>query len=194
MTVDCFMRLVHRTSTGMPLKLFSRGMPALASYYLFTHQLKPKPLWAVVFNYKSHLFHNDLQMFFIKLFCVFLLCVHFGFAFYENKLFQITAFVHIGNTAMPGIMTFRVRGTTGIQYGPFKTSPTLLSKLLHRSNKKARYAVCYGYLLWWNYIQWRHNERDGVSNHQPYHTQRLFRLRSEKTLKLRVTAFVGGNH
>ena len=39
------------------------------------------------------------------------------------------------------------------------------------------------------YIQWRHNEFDSVSNHQPhdYLLNRLFRGRSKKTSKLRLT-------
>ena len=38
-------------------------------------------------------------------------------------------------------------------------------------------------------LQWRHNERDGVSNHQPRHCllNRLFRHRSKQTSKLHVT-------
>ena len=38
-------------------------------------------------------------------------------------------------------------------------------------------------------LQWRHNERDSVSNHQPHDflLNRLFRRRSRKTPKLRVT-------
>ena len=38
-------------------------------------------------------------------------------------------------------------------------------------------------------LQWRHNGRDSVSNHQPRDCllSRLFRRRSEKTTKLRVT-------
>ena len=38
-------------------------------------------------------------------------------------------------------------------------------------------------------LQWLHNERDGVSNHQPhdYLFNRLFRGTSKKTSKLRVT-------
>ena len=38
-------------------------------------------------------------------------------------------------------------------------------------------------------LQWRHNERYGVSNHQPHDClfYRLFRRRSKKTSKLRVT-------
>ena len=38
-------------------------------------------------------------------------------------------------------------------------------------------------------LQWRHNERDGVSNHQPHDCllNHLFRRRSKKTSKIRVT-------
>ena len=44
-------------------------------------------------------------------------------------------------------------------------------------------------------LQWRHNERDGVSNHQPHDCllNRLFRRRSNKTSKLRVTGLCAGN-
>ena len=43
-------------------------------------------------------------------------------------------------------------------------------------------------------LQWRHNERDGVSNHQPndYLLNRLFRRRSKKTRKLCVTGLCEG--
>ena len=42
---------------------------------------------------------------------------------------------------------------------------------------------------------WRHNGCDSVSNHQPYHCllNRLFRRRSKKTSKLRVTGLCVGN-
>ena len=42
---------------------------------------------------------------------------------------------------------------------------------------------------------WRHNGRDGVSNHQPHGCllNRLFRRRSKKTSKLRVTGLCEGN-
>ena len=42
--------------------------------------------------------------------------------------------------------------------------------------------------------QWRNNERDGVSNHQPHDCllNRLFRRRSKKTSKLRVTGLCAG--
>ena len=46
-------------------------------------------------------------------------------------------------------------------------------------------------------LQWRHNESDGVSNHQSCDglPNRLFRRRSKKTSKLRVTSICeGGCH
>ena len=44
-------------------------------------------------------------------------------------------------------------------------------------------------------LQWRHNDNDGVSNHQPHGRlfNRLFRRRSKKTSKLRVTGLCVGN-
>ena len=46
-----------------------------------------------------------------------------------------------------------------------------------------------------NPLQWRHNEPDGVSNHQPrdYLLNRLFSRRSKETSKLRVTGRCEGN-
>ena len=44
-------------------------------------------------------------------------------------------------------------------------------------------------------LQWRHNECDGVSNHQPHDCllNHLFRRRSKKAPKLRVTGLCAGN-
>ena len=44
-------------------------------------------------------------------------------------------------------------------------------------------------------LQWRSNERDGISNHQPHDCllNRLFMRRSKKTSKLRVTGLCEGN-
>ena len=44
-------------------------------------------------------------------------------------------------------------------------------------------------------LQWHHNECDGISNHQPHDCllNRLFRRRSKKTSKLRVTGLCEGN-
>ena len=53
-----------------------------------------------------------------------------------------------------------------------------------------------GCLLWvyWP-LQWRHNGHDSVSDHQPHVCllNRLFRRRSKKTSKLRVTGLCAGN-
>ena len=49
---------------------------------------------------------------------------------------------------------------------------------------------------WWCYtLQWRHNEHDGVSNHQHHDRllNRLFSRRSKKPSKLRVTGLCAGN-
>ena len=44
-------------------------------------------------------------------------------------------------------------------------------------------------------LQWRHNDHDGVSNHQPYGCllKRLYMRWSKKTSKLRVTGLCEGN-
>ena len=46
-----------------------------------------------------------------------------------------------------------------------------------------------------NTLQWRHNERDRVSNHQPHDCllNRLFRHRWLKSSKLRITGLCAGN-
>ena len=51
------------------------------------------------------------------------------------------------------------------------------------------------YLLYTLALQWRHNEPDCVSNHQPHDCllNRLFRRGSKKTSKLRVTGLCAGN-
>ena len=54
------------------------------------------------------------------------------------------------------------------------------------------------YLCWPDHVMtlhWRHNDHDGVSNHQPHGCllNRLFRRRSKKTSKLRATGLCVGN-
>ena len=48
---------------------------------------------------------------------------------------------------------------------------------------------------WARTLHWRHNDYDGVSNHQPHGCllNRLFRRKSKKTSKLRVTGLCAGN-
>ena len=47
----------------------------------------------------------------------------------------------------------------------------------------------------WIPLRWRHNDHAGVSNHQPHGCllNRLFRRKSKKTSKLRVTGLCAGN-
>ena len=54
-------------------------------------------------------------------------------------------------------------------------------------------ATLHHYLTPWS-LQWRHNGRDSVPNHQPHDCllNRLFRRRSKKTSKLRVTGLCAG--
>ena len=50
--------------------------------------------------------------------------------------------------------------------------------------------------MWMTYsLQWRHNEHDGVSNRRRHYylLNRLYRHRSKKTSKLRVTGLCAGN-
>ena len=55
--------------------------------------------------------------------------------------------------------------------------------------------VKYLMVIMMNTLQWRCNERDGVSNHQHHHCllNRFFRSRSKKTSKLHVTGLCVGN-
>ena len=58
----------------------------------------------------------------------------------------------------------------------------------------ARNLVCSHVAINWTF-HWRHNGHDGVPNHQPHDCllKRLFRSRSKKTSKLRVTCLCAGN-
>ena len=72
--------------------------------------------------------------------------------------------------------------TSGYAYHHF--TPITRIECLHRERYRA---------LRWS-LQWRHNERDGVSNHRRFHLlNRMFRGRSTKTSKLRVTGPCEGN-
>ena len=61
------------------------------------------------------------------------------------------------------------------------------------------YIISFGYIdfehVLVDTLHWRHNERDGVSNHRRLDglLNRLFRRRSKKTSKLRVTGLCEGN-
>ena len=65
-------------------------------------------------------------------------------------------------------------------WGEHKSIPTRLAYLLYQTLST---------------LPWRHNDHDSVSNHQPHGCllNRLFRRRSKKTSKLRVTGLCVGN-
>ena len=86
---------------------------------------------------------------------------------------------------------------------PGSRYPELLSVILDEFRKKcyiwfdhtSRFNLEeYVHLVWLS-LQWRLNGHDGVSNHQPHQCllNRLFRRRSKKTSKLRVTGLCAWN-
>ena len=81
--------------------------------------------------------------------------------------------------------------TSSIRSGSWDGELHLFKQLAELSNS---YVVAVG-LEPCIVLQWRHNRRDGVSNHRPRHylLKHLFRRRSKKTSKLRVTGLWAGN-
>ena len=87
-------------------------------------------------------------------------------------------------------------------HGPYGRGMRHMSCFLGRKNA-ARYpewaAPRLPYILWYDVgflpLQWRHNEHDGVSNHQTRDCSlnRLFMRKSKKTSKLRFTGLCVGN-
>ena len=66
----------------------------------------------------------------------------------------------------------------------------------HASEKQTLiYCKINGESFWHPSLHWRHNDHDGVSNHQPHGClfNRLFRRRSKKTSKLRVIGHCARN-
>ena len=81
-------------------------------------------------------------------------------------------------------------------YITFKTKP--LPAVIHTRGLWIR-VVMWSILQWWQKntmpLEWRHNGHDSVSSHQPrdYLLNHLFKRRSQKTSKLRVTGLCAGN-
>ena len=79
-----------------------------------------------------------------------------------------------------------------LAYGSCRVSvqgTTLRASDLHNARATILNPFSKGYIYWIKTLQWRHNERDAVSNHQPHDCllNCLFRRKSKKTSKLRVT-------
>ena len=84
---------------------------------------------------------------------------------------------------------------TSYTYMTFRLNMQSVLKLLMASHSLVRWHLR---PQWWRRsgpLHWHHNDHDGVSNHQPHDClfNRLFRRRSKKTSKLRVTGFCVGN-
>ena len=70
-----------------------------------------------------------------------------------------------------------------------------LEKLLKKQMRRCLFVTPWGSYDVAATLRWRHNGRDGVANHQPHECvlNSLFRRRSKKTSKLRVTCLCEGN-
>ena len=80
----------------------------------------------------------------------------------------------------------RVHISWDILYNPDKSQSNMIWYCTQKVKEWADFALT---------LQWRHNGHDSVSNHQPHDCflNRLFRHRSNKTSKLRVTGLCVGN-
>ena len=95
----------------------------------------------------------------------------------------------IGNQSLKCTMLHNCEFSVDFRRAHFKFQrkyPTCIQKYMHFMQR------------WYSLIsslQWRHNERDGVSNHQRLECllNRLFRRRSKKTSELRFTGLSEGN-
>ena len=72
---------------------------------------------------------------------------------------------------------------------------TMIHSHRNREGDTSKFASTVLRPISFNLLQWRHNGRDGVSNHQPHDCllNRLFRRRSKKKSKPRVTSLCAGN-
>ena len=74
----------------------------------------------------------------------------------------------------------------------------MVQHIIHNATSRPAGDVCMeaGYGRTSSTLLWRHNGRDGVSNHQPHNflLNHTFRRRSKKTSKLRVTGLCVGNY
>ena len=115
----------------------------------------------------------------------------------SRRLFRITSSGFQGYTKdIDTHSTLEERCPTFCQHCSCWWPGTLRYKIIcgHRDNQFG-FWVTKRIVYWNNTLQWRHNERDGVSNHQPPGCllNGLFRRRSKKTSKLRVAGLCVGN-
>ena len=120
-------------------------------------------------------------------------------------------FLEVLNRKQAAIIKFKnllkwAPATICVRVVPIHTTIFVLEKPLcqmlqisvYRHNAVSYNTILNTTMLWpsWNVgLQWRHNGRDGVSNHQSHDCvlNHIFRRRSNKTSKLRVTGLCEGN-
>ena len=104
-----------------------------------------------------------------------LFCAGYGYAIFIHFSIHIFVYPHINIFGLETAI-YRIRQQPG----------SLLVQLMASSLFSAEWCL----ILNWTYsLHWRHNDHDGVSNHQPHGClhNRLLRRKSKKTSKLRVT-------
>ena len=97
--------------------------------------------------------------------------------------------IHVEMTLTPILSNFGADSTT-------EDTVAMMSNSAKARPRKPWYMASVGYSCVKECIlRWRHNGHDSVSNHQPHGCllNRLFRGRSKKTSKLRVTGLCAGN-
>ena len=133
----------------------------------------------LIFVKRNPFFHYQLQQF---------ICSHKTCPWYMNRMVHRTrSSNHIANTYFPARSTNRLTHQVTWDY----LIKEIYSKL---SGTQYSYWTMIILFMYWS-LQWRHNGRDGVSNNQPhdYLLNRLFRRRSKKISKLRVTGLCPRN-
>ena len=101
----------------------------------------------------------------------------------------------------PAVTTHVTLGFVGRTVPAVAVATVTISAILYSSVSTTRMfgiIVCWlniSFLLVTRSLRWRHNDHAGVSNHQPHGCllNRLFRRKSKKTSKLRVTGLCVGN-
>ena len=109
--------------------------------------------------------------------------------------FQWVYFIFINSLILcPFWITFKAHEMSAPNYTcPFPYCTWNSS--IHTSNIVITVSVDSPSIRVYHTLRWRHDGHDSVSNHQPHHCllNRLFRRRSKKTSKLRVTGLCAGN-
>ena len=145
--------------------------------------LKAYSCWQQVWNPCLPIFYSLLNIDSINLLCVFGL---WRASVREGSLGNLLNDYQGAVLADGDAADHSVQGSFCIWVGPMRDDDTLKYRLW-----------LYGPMCWviTGTLQWRHNGRDRVSNHQPRECllSRVIRRRSKKTSKLRVTGLCVGN-